>query len=120
MPDLSSDQEIVALVRRTIALWNANDFTRLGLQFREDAALCSPFVGPEESRWMVGRDEIIEHLEKVQSRRPSFKISNAFSDTALYTLLLTNGHEDLCIVLEPDPVDMLVRRMIICTSLLEP
>lgn len=111
------DRQILELVRGSIQLWNDGAIERLAEQFREDGTLSSPFVSDgASSTWLQGRPEIVDHLKTVRTRYSGFKVINVSTDTMLYAVLLSDGRDYLTLIVEPDPSDLLVRRMIICQS----
>jgi hypothetical protein len=116
--DLFSDAELLELVSRSVRFWNDGDMASLSQRFREDAVLSSPFLDGRE--YVVGREEIIEHLKWIKEQYISCRIVDVFTDHTVYVLLLaTEASSYFTYLVEPDLYTNLIRRLTICRSLMK-
>jgi hypothetical protein len=116
--DLFSDAELLELVSRSVRFWNDGDMAALSQRFREDAVLSSPFL--DEREYIVGREEIIEHLKWIKEQYISCRIVDVFTDHTVYVLLLAaEASSYFTYLVEPDLNTNLIRRLTICRSLMK-
>ncbi len=118
MPHNQIDHDLIERAHRFVTLWNNGDLDVLAYRFREDAVLSSPFSEGEPPDWIHGREEIKAHLNILRLRHVSFSIIDIFSDRRFHSILIADRSEYLSVVIEPDEVSSLIRRMIICRSLM--
>ena len=116
--DLFSDAELLELVSRSIKVWNDGDMASLSQRFREDAVLSSPFL--DEHEYVVGREEIVEHLKWIKEEYLSCRIIDVFTDHTAYVLLVADEASSyFTFIVEPDLNTNLIRRLTICRSLMK-
>ncbi|MDF2118266.1 hypothetical protein PY365_22070 [Roseiarcaceae bacterium H3SJ34-1] len=113
-----SDEALIELVSRSVKFWNDGDMESLSQRFREDAVLSSPFLN--EHKYLVGRQEIIEHLNWMKDEYPSSRIVDVFTDHTVYALLVADEASSyFTYIVEPDLTANLIRRLTICRSLMK-